>query len=129
MPGVFISHRGQDHEAAEKLAVDLRDRSHEVWLDVWRIDLADSIVGKINEGLSSATHVVLCYSDAGVLAPWISQEWMSTLARQLNGASVRLVPARLTGGEPPSILADIKYADLVADWDAGIAALDRALRR
>ncbi|WP_165964244.1 hypothetical protein [Actinomadura sp. KC216] len=37
---------------------------------------------------------------------------MSTLARQLNGAGVRLLP----GGEPPAMIADLKSADLVTGW-------------
>ena len=46
----------------------------------------------------------------------MSREWMSALARQIEGAQVRLLPVRLTGGSPPPILADLKYADLVTDW-------------
>ena len=65
---------------------------------------------------------------AGVLAPWMSREWMSALARQLDGHAVKLLPVRLSGGEPPAILADIKYADLVKDWDGGVRALLRAIR-
>jgi len=62
-----------------------------------------------------------------VLAPWMSREWMAALAMQLNGHSIRLLPVRLTGGQPPALLADIRYADLVTDWDTGLAELLRAL--
>jgi hypothetical protein len=124
---VFISHRGTDSQDAERLAQELRARGHDVWLDVWKIDIGDSIVEKINEGLMDASHVILCYSAAGTLAPWMGREWMSTLARQLNGVIVRLLPVRLTGGEPPAILADIKYADLVADWTTGVDTLCRRI--
>jgi hypothetical protein len=41
---------------------------------------------------------------------------------------VKLLPVRLTGGKPPAILADIRYADLVADWTKGFAELTRAIR-
>ncbi|MGV9248223.1 toll/interleukin-1 receptor domain-containing protein [Streptomyces sp. NPDC003710] len=128
MAEVFISHRGADKVVATKLADELRDRGHTVWLDVWKINVGDSIVGKIDEGLSTASHLVMCYSEDTSTAPWMDREWMSYLAQQLNGASVRLLPARLTGGKPPAILADIQYADLVKDWQSGIDALDRALR-
>jgi hypothetical protein len=53
---------------------------------------------------------------------------MSALARQLEGHNVRILPVRLTGGGPPAILADIKYADLVRDWDKGVAELLAATR-
>jgi hypothetical protein len=57
----------------------------------------------------------------------MSREWMSVLARQLAGAQVRLLPVRLTGGSPPAILADIKYADLAAGWSKGLAELCAAI--
>ena len=82
----------------------------------------------MNEGLEGAAYLVLCYSSDGVMAPWISREWMSALARQLDGCHVKILPVLLTGGSPPAILADIKYADLVRDWDRGVKQLLRAIR-
>ncbi|HSG38606.1 MAG TPA: toll/interleukin-1 receptor domain-containing protein [Thermoanaerobaculia bacterium] len=128
MFNLFISHRGADMKEAERLAGDLRARGHLVWLDLWEIQVGDSIIGKINEGLEGAAYLILCYSDQGVLAPWMGREWMSALARQLNGRGIRLLPARLTGGRPPAILEDIRYADLVKDWDSGVAELLTAIR-
>ncbi|MGW2938079.1 toll/interleukin-1 receptor domain-containing protein [Streptomyces sp. NPDC001156] len=127
MASVFISHPGADAVVATQLAGELRRRGHDVWLDSWKIDIGDSIVDRINEGLSTASHLILCYSGSDDAAPWMNREWMATLARQLNGASVRLIPVRLTGGYPPAILADIQYADLVEDWQAGVNALNYAL--
>jgi hypothetical protein len=125
---VFISHRGADTALAERLATELRRHGHDVWLDVWEIGLGDSIVERIQAGLDAAPYVVVCYSSAGVLAPWMSREWMASLARQLNGHNVKLLPVRLSGGEPPAIMADIKYADLVVDWERGVQDLLHALR-
>jgi|ERR1051325_530571 hypothetical protein len=128
MANVFISHRRADAVLAEKLAKEIVDAGHKVWLDEWNIKLGDSIVGRMQEGLEDASYLVLCYSSAGVLAPWISREWMSALARQMNTSSVKLLPVILTGGTPPAILSDIQYADLTVDWDAGVKRLLRAIR-
>ena len=128
MASVFICHRGADQDAAERLARDLQNRNYVVWLDIWKINIGDSIVERVNDGLSGSSHLVLCYSDTGSMGPWMSREWMSTLARQLKGVQVRLLPVRLTGGSPPAILADLKYADLVADWSTGVDALCDAIR-
>ena len=127
MAKVFISHRGADVAQAERLAQDIREAGHDVWLDAWTLGIGDSVVEGIGAGLAGAAYVVLCYSASGVEAPWISREWMSALARQLEGAGVRLLPVLLTGGVPPSILADIKYADLTSDWKRGVAELLRAI--
>jgi len=99
-----------------------------VWLDLWNIKLGDSIIERINEGLAGATYVVVCYSSAGVTSPWMGREWMSALARQLEGHGVKILPVKLTGGGPPAILAGIKYADLVKDWTCGVAELLAAMR-
>ena len=126
--GVFISHRSQDAARAERLAEALQQAGFQVWLDEWDIHLGDSIVERINAGLEEARYVLLCYSEAGVLSPWMSREWMSALARQLEGYQVTVLPVRLSGGRPPAILADIRYADLVKYWDQGITELLRAMR-
>ncbi|WP_086747623.1 toll/interleukin-1 receptor domain-containing protein [Streptomyces scabiei] len=128
MAQVFISHRGSDNDAAERLATELRTHGHQVWIDLWEISLGDSIVAKIDDGLAISSYLVLCYSSDGIHAPWMSQEWMSTLARQLNGQKVKILPVRLSGGSPPAILADVKYADLAADWPSGITALRKELK-
>jgi hypothetical protein len=126
MARVFVSHRSADAKAALRLANDIRKSGHDVWLDEWEIQIGDSLVARIEAGLGGAGFLVLCYSDAGVHSDWMSREWMSALARQLNGSSIRILPARI-GGTPPAILADIKYADLVKDWDMGVRQLCAAL--
>jgi hypothetical protein len=85
MANVFISHRRSDDEESEDLAKEIKQAGHTVWLDVWEINLGDSIIERMNEGLEGAAYLVLCYSSSGVSSPWISREWMSALARQLDG--------------------------------------------
>lgn len=128
MANVFISHRLIDNIPAEQLAGEIRAAGHQVWFDGWEIDLGDSIVGKMNEGLEGAAYLVLCYSGAGVDSPFISREWLSALARQMDGKGIKILPVLLTGGKPPAILADIKYADLVKDWPGGVAQVIRAIK-
>jgi hypothetical protein len=128
-PAVFISHRKADVELATRLAEGIRQAGYQVWLDEWEINIGDSIVERINTGLDNARYVVMCYSEADVLSPWMGREWMSALARQLSGYRVKVLPVRLSGGSPPAILADIRYADLVRDWDRGLQELLRALAK
>jgi molybdopterin-guanine dinucleotide biosynthesis protein A len=128
MVNVFLSHRATDLAEACRLRDALQERRYEVWLDADQMRVGDSIVGKMNDGLSAASHLVLCLSSSGVDAPWISREWLSALARQLEGRGIKVLPVRLTGSEAPAILADIKYADLVADWGKGLEDLCAALQ-
>ena len=128
MANVFLSHRVSDVALAEKLAEQIKAAGHQVWFDEWEINIGDSITARMNEGLSGSAYLVLCYSADGVMAPWISREWLSALARQLDGQNVKILPVRLSGGTPPAILADIRYADLVKDWDTGAKQLMNAIR-
>jgi TIR domain len=124
---VFISHRGADIALAERLASDLSLKgNHQVWLDAWNINVGDSIVARINDGLAAEVSLVLCLSAIDT-SPWMDAEWMSALARKLNGEKVKLLPVRLSGGKLPPILGDLKYADLTVDWDRGVAVLLKAL--
>ena len=53
MANVFISHRGADRAAAERLAKALRNCGHNVWLDTWKIKVGDSIIGQIDSEVIS----------------------------------------------------------------------------
>ena len=127
MANVFISHRSSDSVPADQLAAEIRAAGHKVWLDVWEISIGDQIVGRMDTGLEKSVYLVLCYSADG-MAPWISIEWQSALARQLDGHDVKILPVRLTGDKAPAILAGTKYADVKKDWKRGVADLLKAIK-
>jgi hypothetical protein len=124
---VFISHRGADRVKAECLGEALRDRGHDVWLDAWVVGIGDSVIQKIDDGLAGSQFLILCCSDEASASAWMDREWMSALARQLEGEGIRVLPALLTGGALPSVLADVKFADLAADWFSGVDAICKAI--
>jgi len=127
MANCFLCHRKPDAVLVERLADELRNAGHLVWFDEWAIGVGDSIVARIDEGLTGTAYLILCYSAAGP-SDWTDREWQSSLHRQLSGQAVKVLPARISGGGPPAILADIKYADLVTDWAKGVADLLKAIR-
>jgi TIR domain len=128
MPSVFVCHRKADVALVEPIALELRLAGHQVWLDEWEIDVGDSIVARVDAGLGGASYLILCCSATGQ-SLWTDREWMSTLARQLAGHSIRLLPVLIDGkGRKPSILADIRFADLAADWTTGMKQLMAAIK-
>lgn len=112
MAKIFLSHRTADKDVVIVVAEYLQRLGHEVWLDVWSIKLGDSIVSKINEGLSEHNVILLFCSAHSSLAPWISREWMSALARKLGGETLQIIPVLLPEGRLPVILADISYVSV-----------------
>lgn len=127
MANVFLCHRKVDSVLVEQLAVVLEKAGHNIWFDEWVIGIGDSIVAEIEKGLAGMAYLVLCYSSEGA-SDWTDREWHSTLNRQLSGHSVKVLPVRLSGGVPPAILSDIKYADLVDNWEEGSRALLKAIK-
>jgi hypothetical protein len=127
MATVFVSYRGPDLASAERLANDIVAAGHDVWLAEWQLEVGDSIVAGISKGLAKAEYLVLCCSAAGDSA-WTSREWMSGLARQLEGQGIKLLPVLLPGAKLPPLLADLQFADLARDWAGGTARLLRAIR-
>ena len=128
MPSVFISHRMSDSALAEKLAGEIEAAGHDVSFDVWEVGVGDSIPGWMNSALAKANYVILCYSADGVESPYILQEWLTTLSRQLDGHKVKLLPAVLSGKNVPALMYGVKYADLMADWSQGVKDLLAAIR-
>ncbi len=113
---------------ATRLAEDLKDLGvHQIWLDEWEINLGDSIIYRINQGLSGASYLVMCLSDSGIDSPWMSREWMSSLAVQLSSSKIKILPAKINGGSLPFIMADIKFADLTIDWNLGVRQIFKAI--
>ncbi|MDY6933188.1 MAG: toll/interleukin-1 receptor domain-containing protein [Spirochaetota bacterium] len=127
MARIFISHRSCDTTEAERLAIELRNTGHDVWIDKWMIDIGNSITQKMNEGLEIADYVIVCYSSQGIMSPWMSIEWLTTLARQLDGVGVKILPVILSGDRIPAILSGIKYADLRSNWSEGMSEILRAI--
>lgn len=127
MPNIFLCHRKPDAELVQRLAHELQALGHRIWFDEWEIGIGDSIVAEINKGLTGTHYLVLCYSAHGP-SDWTDKEWQSTLHRQLSGQAVKILPARISGGQPPAILADLKYADFVEDWNKALNDLQRAIK-
>ena len=57
----------------------------------------------------------------------MSREWLTSLARQLNGVGVKILPVVLSGTQIPAILSDIKYADLSSNWLNGVNEILKAI--
>lgn len=124
---LFICHASEDKPVAHSLAQFLHRRGAQVWFDQWEIRVGDSIVQKINDALSSISHLAVLLSRNSINKPWVTKEFSSTLMRQLADNSVTILPVRLDDSPVPAILADVRYADCRAGVERGFAELEQAL--
>lgn len=124
---LFICHASEDKPVAHALARFLHRRGAQVWFDQWEIRVGDSIVQKINDALSSISHLAVLLSRDSINKPWVTKEFSSTLMRQLADNTVTILPVRLDDSPVPAILADVRYADCRVSLEHGFAELEQAL--
>lgn len=126
---LFICHASEDKPFVERLVGELDRRALHAWFDQREILVGDSIVEKINEGLSQARYIIAVLSPHSVQKPWPATELRSSLMRQVETGEVVLLPALLESCDIPAIIADLKYADFRASFDHGFAALLASIRQ
>jgi hypothetical protein len=120
---VFLCHSSADKPFVRQVCSDLANAGHIPWLDEFEIHVGDSIVQKITDGTKRTGALVLFLSKASVASAWVQREWSSTLARQLSGQGIKLLPALIEECEIPSILSDIKFADFRSSYNDGLDEL------
>lgn len=128
---VFISHKGNDKPWAERLARSLREGGIDAWLDKWEIQPGDSILGKIQEGISASQFMILVLTPESVAqsARWVAEEWQSFRTRQLGGDECRLLTVLLRTTEIPPILNTILYVDFRNEYqyNSGVHSLVKVM--
>jgi len=120
---IFIAHASENKAFAERLANDLISRGFLVWFDKWEIKVGDSIVAKINEGIDSASFMIVVLSKNSVNKQWVKEEINAGFIKGLNAKSVYLIPVLLEKCDVPALLADKKYANFSSSYDDGLAEL------
>jgi len=124
---IFICHASEDKPIARAIASSLKDDGTAIWLDELEIKVGESIIQKINEGLTDASHLVFLLSRNSVSKPWVAKELSYSLMRQLSHRSIAVLPVRLDNAEPPPLLSDVKYADCRQSIEAGLSELKLAI--
>lgn len=105
----FICHTSKDHDFVLKLAERLKSDGIDVWIDDWEMKVGDSIVGKVNEGLSESNFLLAVISDNSINSVWVKKELSSTHMRQLSKNDIIILPVLLDFDPKnlPPLLQDI----------------------
>lgn len=124
---LFICHASEDKPIVELLCSFLDQQGIPVWYDTREIKVGESIVQRVEQGLDTASHVVVVLSAKSAQKPWVQRELSSTLMRQLDNASVKLLPVLIEECAIPPLIADIKYADCRVDRHLGFSRILEAI--
>ena len=127
MKSIFISYSHKDKEFVSKLASDLWLYGIQSWVDVREIQVGDSLVKKISEGINDADHVLVILSAASVSSKWIQFEIQAAFTKDPAGAKRVLIPAVIEKVEIPAFLRHIKYVDFTESYEQGLNEIVRAI--
>ena len=127
-PFAFICHASEDKPFVERLCAYFDTAGLPVWYDRREIAVGDSIVQRVEQGLSSASHLIAVFSTTSVSRPWVQRELSSSLMRQLGNQKIQVLPVLIDGCQLPALFADIKYADCRVDERAGFQTLLEAMQ-
>src|SRR3990172_6075187 len=114
-PQVFISYSHYDRQFAEDLSNSLTRDGVTVWFDDWRIHIGDSIVRKIQDGISSSDFFIIVLSHSSTESRWVNQELSSATIRNIEAGGGVVLPVLIDKCEIPIFLSDKKYADFTTD--------------
>jgi len=74
LSNVFLSHSHSDKPFARRLAKELEAAGHGVWIDEAEIDIGDSLIEKIRNGIDQVDYVAAILSRASIDSAWVTRE-------------------------------------------------------
>ncbi len=111
MSSIFLSHSHADKPFARRLAADLRKAGHAVWIDEAEINIGDSLIEKIREGLDQVDFVAAIITSASVTSKWVTRELDIASNREIEENRVVVLPLLLESVELPGFLKGKFYGD------------------
>jgi hypothetical protein len=129
--GIFLSHTSADKPFVRQLRKDLiAGGVSRVWIDEAEIEIGDSLIAKIEEGLRETRYIGVVLSKKSITAPWVKRELESAITREIAGGDVVVLPLLYEKCDLPPFLAGKLYADFTdsAKYDEELSKLIRRLR-
>src|SRR5688500_13908336 len=120
---VFISYSTKDSDFVTQLSTELVKNRIHVWLDKWEMQPGDSLIDKIQSGLTESSFLLVVLSKNSVDSEWCKKEINSGLMRELKEKQVVVIPILLDDCNVPLFLQEKVYADFKNDFQSGFKAL------
>jgi hypothetical protein len=125
----FLSYSRKDSSVVQKLVSWLRERRVLTWFDEEQIDIGDTILDKIQDGLSSSRYLIVGLSKSYKDSEWCKREYQVHLEREIKERTVRVLPVRLDDYAEEEI-PDLLFGKYAVDvrTEHGLARLVRKLK-
>ena len=117
---VFISHAYEDKQDFVKpLVKSLDNYSVSYWIDEVEIGWGDSIVGRINEGLSNSKFVLVLLTETFLLKNWTVAEVEAALSSEISTKQIIVLPIMVAESENIFNLFPLLRRKLYLNWSEG----------
>jgi len=122
----FISYVAADRAWAEWIAWHLEMAGYAARVQAWDFLPGQDFVAEMEQALRSAQQTIAVLSQAYLRSNHATREWQAALAAQGAGGRPKLLPVRVSAVQPPGVLSQIVYVDLVglSEHDARARLLD-----
>ncbi|MBQ4128568.1 MAG: toll/interleukin-1 receptor domain-containing protein [Ruminococcus sp.] len=110
---IFISYNHNDDVLVDTIArrLELEFGRNNIFYDAWSIQPGDSIIGKMDEGLSSFSTFFFFVSNNSLNSKMVTLEWQTALNIATNNG-LKFVAVRIENCSIPLIISDKLYIDL-----------------
>lgn len=126
--GVFLSHSHEDRAFATRLGNDLAAHGLRVWIDSAEINVGDSLIQKISEGLQNMNYLAVVLSKFSVQSEWVKKEVEIAMNHEIAQRRVVVLPILRDECDIPLFLKGKLYVDF-RDDAAYRSSLKLLLRR
>lgn len=108
---VFISHSSKDKKEVEKLIPFINAMNLPVWFDKYNIDVGQSIVEKVQEGMKNSYAVIFWITNNFLDSPWCKKEMNAFIKRMIEEdvLIISILSQEVSVDRLPLFLQDIKY--------------------
>lgn len=106
---VFFCHSSVDKPTVRKIKKVFEENGLVSWLDEEQIEPGDPITSKIEEGLISSKHIIVCLSKNLSRSNWVRREYGALLHKEISLQRIKVIPLMLeeiTDDDVPVLLYD-----------------------
>lgn len=110
---VFISHSSKDKQQVEELLPFLNAADLPVWFDKYDIQVGDSIVDSVQDGIEKSGHVIFWITENFLESKWCKHE-MNAFIRKMIEGNVRVISvldSDVSTQDIPVFIQDKKYIE------------------
>ena len=127
MPDLFVCHCSSDHAFVNWLARELGKKGIKAWVDEGEILVGDSLIERIQKGISKTKYFAAVLSKNSVKSRWVTKELEMAIAKEFEEGRVVILPVIIEDCEIPLYLKTKRYADFRKSDEKGLQDLLQVL--